>query len=328
MKILVTGATGFLGFRIVERLASQGIEVLAAGRKIADNHYVDNPYVVYKLGSLENDQYVASLLAAKPEMVINCASLSSPWGRYETYYQSNVLTQENLIRESKKAGVLRFIYISSPTIYYRHKDVLDVKESDPLPVRPVNYYAKTKLEAEALLQASGLDYITLRPRALIGRGDTVIMPRLIRAYHEGKLKVIGDGQNLADLTCVSNVVQAVECAMNAGNDALGKAYSISNGSPVKLWPTINGMLDALGYSRIKKRIPIGVAMMAAWLMEKRSTFSGYAEPTLTRYSVGVLAYSMTLDISRAQKLLDYQPVQSTEEGIREFVDWYKTQQHD
>ncbi|MCE7990472.1 MAG: NAD-dependent epimerase/dehydratase family protein [Roseivirga sp.] len=328
MKILVTGATGFLGFRIVEKLAGEGINVVAAGRKIADNHYVDNSNVVYKLGSLEDDQYVASLFGTKPEMVINCASLSSPWGKYETYYQSNVLSQKNLINESKKAGVIRFIYISSPTIYYRHKHVLGVKESDLLPSSPVNNYAKTKLEAEVLLKTSGLNYITLRPRALIGRGDTVIMPRLIRAYREGKLRVIGDGQNLADLTCVGNVVLAVECAMKAPHEALGKAYNISNGSPVKLWPTINGMFDALGYARIKKRIPINVAMMAAWLMEKKSILSGYAEPALTRYSVGVLAYSMTLDISQARKLLDYESVQTTEEGIREFVDWYKTQQHD
>lgn len=328
MKILVTGATGFLGFRIVERLAQEGLSIVAAGRKIADNHYVDRKNVTYNLGSLEDREYVSRLFEDKPEVVINCASFSSPWGKYQTFYQSNVLSQQHMIAESEKTGVSRFIYISSPTVYYEHRNIIGVRESDPLPAKPVNHYTGTKLEAEALLQASILDYVILRPRALIGRGDTVIMPRLIRAYNEGKLKIIGDGENLADLTCVGNVVQAVGCAMKAGEEALRETYSISNGSPVKLWPTINDMLEALGYERITKRIPIGIAMAAAWLMEKKSVLTDYAEPALTCYSVGVLAYSMTLDISKARELLGYEPVQTTEEGMQEFIDWYKTEKHD
>lgn len=328
MKILVTGATGFLGFRIVERLAEEGLSIVAAGRKIADNHYVDRENVVYNLGSLEDHTYVKRLFEEKPEVVINCASFSSPWGRYETFFQSNVLSQQHLIAESEKAAVSRFIYISSPTVYYEHRNIIGVKESDRLPAKPVNHYTGTKLEAEALLEASALDYITLRPRALIGRGDTVIMPRLIRAYNEGKLKIIGDGENLADLTCVGNVVEAVRCAMNAKSEALKKAYSITNGDPVKLWPAINNMLEALGYERIKKRIPVGVAMAAARLMEQKSKLTNYAEPALTRYSVGVLAYSMILDISLARDLLGYNPTETTEEGMQEFIEWYAKQQHD
>lgn len=328
MKILVTGATGFLGFRIVEKLATDGMSVIAAGRKITENHYVDQPNVEYRLGSLEDSSYVETLFEDKPEVVINCASLSSPWGRYEAYHQSNVVSQKNLITEGERVGVSRFVYISSPTIYYAPRDVLNVKEVDPLPETPVNHYTATKLEAEALLQASKLNFITLRPRALIGRGDTVIMPRLIRAYKEKKLKIIGSGENVADLTCVSNVVHAVECAIHAKDEALCRAYSISNGNPVKLWPTINAMLDTLGFPPIRKRIPVGVAMAVAWLMEKKSILTDYSEPALTRYSVGVLAYSMTLDISQAQKLLGYKPSQTIEDGMREFVEWYKTQKDD
>jgi nucleoside-diphosphate-sugar epimerase len=325
MKILVTGATGFLGFRIVEVLAARGHDIIAAGRTIAKSHFVDLPNVKYQLGDLADAGYVKGLLADSPDIVINCASLSSPWGRYDTYYRSNVLSQQYLIQESEQAAVSRFIYISSPTIYYAHRNILGVKESDPLPATPVNHYAATKLKAETLLNASQLNYVVLRPRALIGRGDTVIMPRLIRAYQEGKLKIIGKGENLADLTCVSNVVQAVECAMHADEQALGKAYNISNDDPVKLWPTINGLLEVLGYTKLEKQVPLSVAMAAAWLMEKKSVLTGYKEPPLTRYSVGVLAYSMTLDISQARKLLGYVPGQSTEDGIKEFVAWYKKQ---
>lgn len=325
MKILVTGATGFLGFRVVEVLAARGHEVIAAGRTITKSHFVDKPNVKYQLGDLEDVGYVKGLLANNPDMVINCASLSSPWGSYQTYNRSNVLSQQHLIQESERVMVSRFIYISSPTIYYAHRDLMGVKESDPLPETPVNHYAATKLEAEALLKASQLNYVILRPRALIGRGDTVIMPRLIRAYQEGKLKIIGNGENLADLTCVSNVVQAVERAMHADQQALRKAYNITNDKPVKLWPVINQLLEALGHTKLEKRVPLSVAMAAAWLMEKKSILTGYKEPPLTRYSVGVLAYSMTLDISQARKLLGYVPEQSTEEGIKEFVVWYKKQ---
>jgi nucleoside-diphosphate-sugar epimerase len=193
----------------------------------------------------------------------------------------------------------------------------------------VNHYAETKLKAEKFVLSKnnkGIETIALRPRAIIGAEDTVIFPRLIKAYQEGKLKIIGNGKNTADLTCVRNVIEAVMCCMQAKNNSMGEAYNITNGEPVVLWEKINALLQALTLEPLKKKVPAGLVLFIASLMEwKGKLFHPEKEPTFTRYSVGVLAYSLTMNISKAKKQLGYQPVQTTEEGLTEFIEWYKNQ---
>merc|ERR1712127_815283 len=100
----------------------------------------------------------------------------------------------------------------------------NISENDPLPKQFVNNYAKSKFEAEELLRASSIPYVIFRPRALIGRGDHVIMPRLINAFDKNKLKIIGNGENLVDLTPVSNVVDAILSSIN-NEKALNQTFN-------------------------------------------------------------------------------------------------------
>ena len=139
MKVLVTGATGFLGSRIVEHFAQQPAYtlILATGRKFSVNNRVESSKVNYLLGDLSDRAFVESLFRHKPDVVVNCASLCSPWGKYEHFYQSNFLTQVCLIEESKRASVERFIYISTPSIYFNYKDRQGVSEESSVPAKMV-----------------------------------------------------------------------------------------------------------------------------------------------------------------------------------------------
>ena len=324
MNILITGATGFLGSRLVEYLAEKSVKfnILATGRKFSSHNKVDSLNVKYVLGDLENQSFVKSLFSQKIDFVINCASLSSPWGTFSEFYDANVKTQEYLIREAKSALVSRYIYISSPSIYFDFKDAKGISESDPIPDPCVNHYAQTKLLAENKLKESSLEYVILRPRALIGRGDTVIMPRLIRSHKEGKLKIMGTGSNRVDLTSVQNMVEAIHLALftpHANED-----YNISNGEPVKLWSHINSILEAIGLSRVTTKVPYWLLYSIAFALEKTALLiPNSQEPTLTRYSVGVLAKSFTFNITKAKEKLGYNPKQTTEEAMDEFIKWYK-----
>ena len=324
-QIVVTGATGFLGSRIVEKLLEDKAydRIIAAGRSLKPAYRIDSPMVEYRLGDLGDLDYCRNIVKGCSH-IVNCASLSSPWGSEKAFYQANVVTQENLILAAQEAGIQRYVYISTPSIYFAFYDRFDIRESDPLPDPLVNAYAETKLEAEKMLEQSGLSYISLRPRALVGRGDSVVMPRMIRAYREGRLRIIGDGENRAELTAVSNVVQAVLLSLQAVEENCGESYSVTNGEAVKLWHAINYTLEGMGLEPVKRKVPYWLAYQIASLMEWISkTFQGGKEPTLVRYSVGILAQNMTINIDKIKDRLGYEPQQSTYEAIDEFVEWYQ-----
>ena len=158
---------------------------------------------------------------------------------------------------------------------------------------------------------------------MIGRGDTIIMPRLIRAFEEGKLKIIGDGKNIVDLTSLANVADSIELALFVGDAGLNQIYNITNGEPVKLWETVEKVLSLLGYEMNKKKVPYQMVKLISQIMELKAKLTNYQEPALTTYGVGVLAKSFTMDISKAKTLLGYSPKVSTDEAIEEFVSWYR-----
>ena len=324
MTILLTGATGGLGYRTLEQLITsvQIKRIVATGRIIKPTHFVEHSKVSYELGDLEDDNFVSKLVE-QVDCIVHAAALSSPWGKYSEFEKANLFTIKNLINSAKKQNVKRFVYVSTPSLYFNGNDRFDVRESDELPKKFVNAYSKTKYEAEIELEKSGIPYIILRPRALIGRGDTIIMPRIIRAFQEGKLKIIGDGNNVVDLTSLANVADSIELSLFVGTEGINQTYNITNGKPVKLWTTIAKVLSLLGHEMNKQKIAYPIVKMVSQLMELKAKLTNGREPALTTYGVGILAKSMTMDISKAKTLLGYTPKVSTDEAIIEFVNWYK-----
>ncbi|HLP13815.1 MAG TPA: NAD-dependent epimerase/dehydratase family protein [Flavobacteriales bacterium] len=327
MNVVLTGATGFLGYRTLERLVElqEVSSITAVGRTIKPTHHIKHEKVNYVMGDLSNAHFVNEVVKGA-DVIIHAAALSSPWGKTADFKNANVVSQQHLIQAAKEYGVKKYIYISTPSLYFELKDKLNIKESDQLPKKFINAYAATKREAEILLQSSGIPFVGLRPRALIGRGDTVIMPRLIRAFDEGKLKVIGNGKNIVDLTSVANVVDAILLGLKAEGNALNQLYNISNGEPVLLWEKVDLVLSKLGKTLPTKKVPFWLVKKVAGFMEFKSRITNQEEPALTVYGVGTLTKSFTMDITKAKTLLGYVPRVSTDEAVEEFVNWYKTTQ--
>lgn len=329
-KIVITGASGFLGGRLLKHLTHRksAQRVVGTGRRTERIAEFERQGCCYEVGDLLDVDFCETLLA-ETEAVVHCAALSAPWGKREEFVKANVIVTQNLLKVAQKTGVKKFIFISTPSIYFNARHRLNVSESDPLPTKMVNEYAATKWEAEQEVLSQHSPFfstIALRPRAIIGAEDTVIFPRLLKAYESGRLKIIGNGQNIVDLTTALNVIEAVNCAFKAPVEAWGQAYNITNGEPVNLWEEINFLLKQLSLRPVTKHVPLAIADAAARLMELKAQLTSGPEPTLTRYGIGVLAKSLTMDISKAQTLLNYHPVQTTREGIVEFIEWYRTQQ--
>lgn len=329
MKILITGASGFLGGRLTKHLTqSSDYEVIATSRSNHRAQELNAVGATYHAGNPMSSDFILPLIK-KADIVVHCAALSSPWGKKSDFHSANFTLTKQLIDWSKDNNVKRFINIATPSIYFNFKDRYNVKESDPLPKKLVNAYAETKLAAEqyALAQNSEeFKVISLRPRAIIGAEDTVLFPRLMRAYEEGKLRIIGDGKNIADFTSVGNLVVAIEKAIHAADRACGRTYNITDGQPLSMWKTVNNLLTRLGKETLTKHIPYPIVATVARFSEWKSRMTDGKEPALVHYGVASLAKSVTLDISAAREELGYVPVMTTEETLEEFVRWYETQE--
>jgi len=326
MKTLITGATGFLGGALVRRLNGLGWDVTALGRNPRALAALEAEGIRTLQADLA-DESAIRVACMGQEIVFHSGALSAPWGRSEEFYRANMLGTRNVVRGCLEANVQRLVHVSTPSIYFRYEPRLNVKENDPLPAKPVNEYARTKLLAEAEVDcahADGLPVVTIRPRAIFGPGDTTILPRLIGRLATGRLPVIGDGKNIADLSYVENVVDALLLCAESPESTFGKKYNITNGESVVLWDMVRKVADALGYLPPRGRIPYRIADAAAGLLEVACRLlPSQPEPPLTRYTVGVIAHSTTLDISAARRDLGYNPRISVEDGFEKFIDWWK-----
>ena len=325
MKTLITGATGFLGGALTYRLHNMGWDVTALGRNPAKlNQLEDGGIRIARADISKKDEVNASF--SDFDLVFHCAAFPSPWGGFEKFYQANVIGTRNIVNACLENNVKRLVYVSTPSIYFDYNSRISVKENDPLP-EPISHYAHTKLLAEEEVDkgsAQGLAVVSIRPRALFGEGDTVIFPRLLSRLKSGRLPILGDGENIVDLTYIQNVVDALLLCAESPKNTLGKKYNISNGEPVKIWNLVNRICDELDFSHPRRKISRQAAHNVGGALEFIYSLIPYSpEPPLTRMSVSMMSNSTTLDISAAQNELGYQPKISIEEGVGRFLKWWK-----
>jgi len=328
MNILVTGATGFLGGWVLSKLSDEfGRDiVVGTGRNRERGDELTRKGFRVLIGDLTDRDFIKNNLLDFTH-IIHCAAKSSLWGSYDSFYKNNVVSTKNLLEEIK--GIQKFIYISTPSIYFRFTDQFHIREDSALPEKFVNHYTSTKYLAEQEVLNFTLRKIVrvvLRPRAIIGAGDTVIVPRVIRAFNAGKLRIIGDGKNICDFTSVKNIAHAVYLAVVAADDIDGKIFNISDDNPKAIWVLLEDTLKKMGYQPTLRKINYKLVFAIASISEFTHKIFNLGEPVLTRYGVGLLRYSQTFDITNAKQILKYKPEITTEESIDEFIKSFKGEQ--
>jgi len=318
-RVLVTGATGFLGGAVVADLASRGYTVVASGRDRRRGEALARQtgarFVAADLGrAVDVDRIVAGV-----DAIVHSGALASPWGRARDFERANVRGTVHIVDAAERAGVRRLVHISTPTLYFDYRDHLDVAEDHPIGA-PVNDYVRTKIAAERVVLSArtrGMRATILRPRALFGPGDRNILPRVIRGLERGVFPIFGEGRNLVDLTYIDDAAQAVRLALvRAGSGT----YNITSGEPRRLSDLLGQLAHALGVRPPRIRISYANALRIARGLEvTHALLAPDREPLLTRYTVGLLATTLTLDLSAARRDLDYQPLVGVDEGVRRFL---------
>ncbi|WP_437884121.1 NAD-dependent epimerase/dehydratase family protein [Pseudomonas sp. LRF_L74] len=327
MKILVSGASGFIGGRFARFALEQGLQVRVNGRRPEAVRHLTNRGAEFVPGDL-SDPNLAHQLCRGVEAVVHCAGAVGVWGKYAHFHQANVVLTQNVVEGCLGQGVRRLVHLSSPSIYFDGKSHVGLRE-EQVPKRIADNYGKTKYIAEQKAleaQEFGLEVIALRPRFVTGAGDTSIFPRLIAMQRKKRLAIIGDGLNRVDFTSMQNLNDALLASLLAPDLALGKAYNISNGAPVPLWDVVNFVLRQLQLPPVRRHVPYAAAYSAALLNEGVCRlWPGQPEPSLYRLGVAVMARDFSLDIARARRYLDYEPRVPIWTALEEFCNWWKVQ---
>ena len=327
MRILVTGASGFIGGRFARFALEQGLDVRVTGRRAEGVQHLIKRGAEFVQGDL-GDAELAQALCRDVEAVVHCAGAVGVWGDYAHFHQANVTVTEHVVDACLKQKVRRLVHLSSPSIYFDGKSHVDVRE-EQVPRRFSDHYGKTKYLAEQQVFAAqefGLEVIALRPRFVTGAGDTSIFPRLIGMQRKGRLAIIGNGLNRVDFTSVHNLNDALLRSLHADGTALGQVYNISNGSPVPLWDVVNYVLRRLELPPVTRHVPYPLAYAAATLNEGICrVLPGRPEPGLFRLGVAVMARDFSLNIDRAREYLGYEPRASLWDALDEFCTWWQAQ---
>jgi nucleoside-diphosphate-sugar epimerase len=319
MKALVTGGGGFLGCYIVEQLLARGDSVVVFARR-------DYPELS-KIGAKLTRGDICDPLAIQNacvgiDTVFHVAAMEGLWGKWESFYQPNVIGTQNVIQACLRQGVGKLIYTSSPSVIFDNSSQEGCDERLPYPSHYESYYAKTKALGEQMISKAhreGLLTVSLRPHLIWGPRDTHILPQVIALAKAGQVLQVGDGRNMVDFTYVEDAARAHILAADAlypGSNIAGSVYFISQDDPVKLWPWVNNLLSRLGIPKVNRKITLRQARTIGMVLESAYRILPLkGEPRLTRFLASELALSHYYDISRAKRDFNYQPQFTMEQGL-------------
>lgn len=320
MKILVTGAGGFLGSGIVRALCARQYQVCTLQR--GDYPALREMDIEVHKGDIA---HIAVVMKASEgcDVIFHVAAKAGVWGDYQDYYRSNVQGTKNVLEACKKNQIKKLVYTSSPSIVFDGNDEDGIDEASPYSNNMMTHYQRTKAEAEKLVLAANnteLATVALRPHLIFGPGDPHLAPRIIERARKGRLRLVGKRSNRVDITYIDNAVAAHLAAMDtllSTGACAGKAYFISNGEPMVMADIVNRILAAANMPAVTKTVSPGLAYFVGAVMETvYSVFRIKEEPFMTRFIARQLAKSHWYNISAAKSELGYAPTVSIEEGMQ------------
>ncbi len=326
-KVLVTGGGGFVGKAIVKMLTEKGVLCRVVGR----NSYPEIEAIGAEcfIGDIA-DPAVMTVAAKGVDTVFHVAALAGIWGSWENYYNTNVLGTENVIQSCRINKVPRLIYTSTPSVVFNQQDIIEGDESLPYATKFLCNYARSKVIAEKrVLDANDMSLLTcaIRPHLIWGPGDPHLVPRLLDSGRREKLKIVGSGENLVDISFVENVAYAhILAADNLKNikTAAGNAYFIGQDKPVVLWNWINSLFSKAKIPEVTSSVSYQAAYGIGGILEFLYLFCRIKkEPRMTRFLAQQLAKSHYFSHKKAQKDLGYHPIVSTDEGMERLIQWIR-----
>ncbi|MBN1979498.1 MAG: NAD-dependent epimerase/dehydratase family protein [Anaerolineae bacterium] len=324
MRVLVTGANGFVGAALCRKLVERGDAVRGLVRRSSDLSLLADLDVERAVGALDDPASLADA-ARGVEAVYHVAGAVSDWGPLAYFRRVNVEGTGSLLRAAVRRGVGRFVYVSSAAVH-SFIDAEDMDERSPQLPTPFPY-CRSKREAEALAlgfhRRGEVDVTIVRPGDVYGPGDRVALLRLSKLLESGCMAHVGRGDKLGAFTYVENLADGLILAGTVEH-AAGEAYVITDG--VKLtWRTyFEKLTAALGVPPPRISVSPALAYAAASMLESvHRLFHIRRRPPLTRYLVTHLSRDFHFSIAKARRDLGYEPRVGVDEAVRRTAEWYE-----
>ncbi|MCJ8302949.1 2-alkyl-3-oxoalkanoate reductase [Shewanella sp.] len=325
----VTGAGGFLGKAICQRLLAAGIRVTGFAR--GEYSELTAMGVTMVRGDIADKAGVFDAMKGC-DLVFHVASKAGVWGSKQSYFSPNVDGTANVISACQQLKISKLIYTSTPSVTFAGEDESGIDESAPYAASYLNHYGESKAVAEQMVleaNSRALKTLALRPHLIWGPEDPHLVPRVIERAKAGRLKLVGKEDKLVDTIYVDNAAYAhILAAVNLCSEhasAAGKAYFLSNDEPITMAAMLNKILACADLPEVTKRVPAGLAYVVGVMLESVYGVLGKTdEPMMTRFVAKQLSTSHYFDISAAKTDFGYSPIISIDQGMVKLREYLKS----
>ncbi|MEM7331432.1 MAG: NAD-dependent epimerase/dehydratase family protein [Chloroflexota bacterium] len=319
-KIIITGATGFVGGALAKHFAGAGWDVTGVKRP-SSTQPAD-----LEISWVDGDVTEASRLSGifhEADFVIHAAGMLGEAGIPESAYQQlHVDGTKNVLNAiEKQAPNARILYVSSPGVL----GPIDGSPADETtPLAPSNPYERSKAKAEALVReyaGQGLDIVIARPEFIYGPHDAHVLG-LFSAIQRGLFFYIGNGRSTCHPTFIDDAVRGMALCLEKGQS--GEIYHITGPTQVTFKELGETIANAVDVHHPWIRIPKPIAMIGAWCLELLGSLLGRTPP-LSRTGVAFFSENRAFSWQKARALLEYTPQNDLATGVQKTVTWYRQQ---
>ena len=322
-QVLVTGAAGFTGSKLVHELPEKNFEVYAFVRRHSDLARLKGTKAQIIYGDLRDKASVENAVR-KVNIIYH---IGAAWQHYslsdQDYFDINVQGTKNLLDAARKYNIIRFVHTSTVGVL---GDVRQIPATEKTPYNPGYVYQYSKVEGEKLALQYYKNYklpvVVIRPSGIYGPGDMRFV-RLYKGIQNKRFVMIGKGDKLYHLTYIDDLIQGYILA-GTSNSAIGQVYIIADDHAVTMNQLVQIIAKQLHVEPPRLHLPLLPVIVGAWICEKAcQPFN--LKPFISVRRLDPFRKHRSFDISKAKKELKYQPRVSLEEGIKRTIQWCKEQ---
>jgi nucleoside-diphosphate-sugar epimerase len=312
----VTGGSGFVGRRLIEKLIARGVMITALARSDAAARMVTGLGANPCPGGLDN---VAAMTEGMRgcDTVFHVAGHLSEWDPYKAFHDANVIGTRNVVQAASAAGIATLAAVGAAAVVMAGPQPMrGISEDTPLQRPSWAPYIATKAEAERIVceaNRDGFKTVVVRPPFIWGAGMPML-DEIIAAVKSGQFALPDGGGQMMSTSHVDNVVECLVLAAERGRG--GQAYFVADGDTSTLKDLATALLATRGMPPVKRTAPFALAWRMAGLMEGAwRLFHVRSKSPVTRQTLRMIGQDFTVHTSKAHRDLGYAPIISRAEGL-------------